>query len=120
MSAILWIYLAVIVLWVLGMWCVFAKAGESGWQALIPFWNAMILLKIVGRPRWWLIPYLIPVVGLILFIVVANDLAKSFGRGAGTAVGLILLQPIFIMILGFGSAEYHGPAAGGRQLAPAH
>ena len=119
MNGILWIYLAIVVLWVLGMWCVFAKAGESGWQALIPLWSTIVLLRIVGRPWWWLILYVIPIVGLVILIIVANDLAKSFGRGVGTTVGLILLQPIFVAILGFGSAEYHGPAAGGRQLAPA-
>src|ERR1700712_2005997 len=120
MNGILWIYLATIVLWILGMWCVFAKAGESGWQALIPIWSLVVLLRIVGRPWWWLFPSLIPLVGLVLLIVVSIDLAKSFGRGGGTAVGLILLQPIFIMILGFGSAEYDGPAARREQLKPAY
>jgi hypothetical protein len=120
MNGILWIYLAILVLWVLGMWCVFAKAGESGWQALIPIWSLIVLLRIVGRPTWWFILYLIPVVGLIVWIVVASDLSKSFGRGTGTTVGLILLQPIFIPILGFGSAEYQGPSARRQALKPAY
>jgi Family of unknown function (DUF5684) len=120
MNGILWFYLALVVFWVLGTWCVFAKAGESGWQAIIPIWNTIVLLRIVGRPWWWLILYVIPIVGLITLIVVASDLSKSFGRGGGTTVGLILLQPIFVMILGFGSAEYHGPSAGRGQLKPAY
>jgi hypothetical protein len=120
MNGILWIYLAFVVLWILGTWCVFAKAGESGWQALIPIWSLVVLLRIVGRPWWWLFLYVIPVVDLVVVIIVAFDLAKSYGRGGGTAAGLILLQPIFIMILGFGSAEYQGPAARRQQLKPAY
>jgi hypothetical protein len=39
------------------------------------------------------------------------DLAKSFGKSGGYAVGLIFLSFIFIPMLGFGSAKYVGPAA---------
>jgi hypothetical protein len=39
------------------------------------------------------------------------DLAKSFAKGTGFAIGLIFLFPIFMMILGFGDARYAGPAA---------
>lgn len=43
---------------------------------------------------------------LVLGIMYCVKLAKAFGKGGGFAVGLLLLAPIFIMILGFGSAEY--------------
>lgn len=41
-----------------GMWKLFEKAGQAGWKALIPFYNLFILLKIVGRPGWWLLLFL--------------------------------------------------------------
>jgi hypothetical protein len=107
----LWFYVAIYVLWVLGAWQMFTKAGEDGWKAIIPIWNWIVLLRIVGRPTWWCILLIIPIVSFITWIIVSNDLSKSFGRGGGTAVGLVLLGPIFTMILGFGSAEYRGPAA---------
>ena len=55
------------------------------------------------------------------WIIVAIDLAKSFGKGTGFAVGLIFLAPIFILILGFGPATYQGPAGpeGGSMATPA-
>ncbi len=77
----------------------------------MPFYNIIVLLKIVGRPGWWLILAMIPLVNFILVIIINVDLAKSFGKGVGFAIGLILLSPIFIMILGFGDATYQGPAA---------
>ena len=72
-----------------------------------------MLLKIVGRPGWWLILYFIPIVNIIVWIIVAIDLAKSFAKSTAFAVGLIFLAFIFIPILGFGPARYVGPAAGG-------
>ena len=120
MNGVVWIiYLAFVVLSIAGLWCVFAKAGEDGWKAIIPIWNTIVLLRIVGRPVWWIVLFLIPLVNIIIWIIVANDLSKSFGRGAGTTVGLVLLSPIFTMILGFGSAVYQGPTARPQLSAPA-
>jgi hypothetical protein len=53
------------------------------------------------------------IVVLVIGIIINLDLAKSFGKSVGFAIGLILLSFIFVPILGFGSAEYAGPAAGG-------
>jgi len=93
-----------------GWWKTFEKAGEPGWKAIIPIYNLVILLKIVGRPVWWIVLLLIPCVSFIVYIIVANDLSKSFGKGTGFTLGLVLLSPIFTIILGFGDAKYLGPA----------
>lgn len=108
---VLAIYLAIIVLVIAGMWKTFAKAGEPGWGCIIPIYNTYLLCKIAGRPWWWLILMFIPIVSIIIAIIVMVDIAKSFGRGVGFAIGLIFLSPIFFCILGFGSSEYQGPAA---------
>lgn len=108
-AVILVIYFAVIILVIAGMWKTFTKAGEDGWKAIIPIYNVWVLLRIVGRPGWWLILFLIPFVNFVIWIIVANDLSKSYGRGVGFTLGLIFLSPIFILILGFGGARYVGP-----------
>ncbi len=108
---ILVVYLAIAVLFIAGSWKVYVKAGQPGWGCIIPIYNFYLLCKITGRPWWWLLLCLIPIVGAIIYIIMMIDLAKCFGRGAGTAVGLVLLNPIFMCILGFGSAEYQGPSA---------
>jgi hypothetical protein len=113
MSSIYWIfYLAIAVLIIAGWWMVFTKAGEEGWKAIIPIYNFIVLLKIVGREWWWVVLALIPIVGFVIWVIVSLDLAKSFGRGTGFAIGLIFLPFIFAPILGFGSDTYRGPAAG--------
>lgn len=103
--------LVVGLLGLIAMWKIFTKAGKPGWAVLIPIYNLYVLLEIVGRPVWWLIMLLIPLVNVIFMFILAFDLAKSFGKGAGFALGLIFLNLIFILILGFGKAEYVGPAA---------
>lgn len=105
------IYIALIVVVVAGMWKMFVKAGQPGWGALIPIYNIYLLCQIVGRPGWWTLLFFVPFVGIVIAIIVCIDLAKSFGRGTGTAIGLILVGFVFIPILGFGQAEYQGPAA---------
>ncbi len=109
------VLLAIVVVELIGMWKMFAKAGEAGWKCLIPIYNLVTLFKIAGISPWLVLCYLlsaIPVVGMLvalaLQIYLAINLSKSFGMGNGFAVGLFFLQPIFICILGFGKAEYQG------------
>ena len=111
------VYVAVIVFFVIAGWRLFTKAGQPGWAILIPIYNTYIGLKIVGRPGWWLLLFLIPVVNVIIAIIVALDTAKSFGKEAGFGIGLILLPIVFYPILAFGDAQYVGPAAAPPALA---
>lgn len=103
------IYLAVIVIEFASVWKIFQKAGQPGWAAIIPIYNAIVWLRVVGRPWWWLFLFLVPGVNLVLLIIAVLDLARSFGKGSGFAVGLILLSLIFLPILGLGDARYLGP-----------
>ena len=107
---ILLIQLAIVVLIVAAFWKIFVKAGQPGWAAIVPIYNLYILCKITGRPAWWLILFLIPFVNIIASIILSLDVAKAFNKGTGFAVGLILLGFVFYPILGFGSAQYRGPA----------
>lgn len=114
------LYIAFIVFVIASLWMVFVKAREPGWAAIIPFYNYIVLLRIVGRPIWWIILLIIPIVNVIVWIFIVIDLAHSFGMGGGFAVGLFFLPFIFIPILGFGDATYRGPAGpeGGPMQTP--
>ena len=105
------IWLVLIILPIVAYWMIFQKAGKPGWAAIIPIYNIIVLCEIVGRPAWWFILLLIPFVNIVILIILAVDLSKSFGKGVGFAVGIIFLSYIFILILAFGSAAYVGPAA---------
>ena len=116
-----------IVIWVvigLPTYFVFKKAGPNGdpaWGAFVPIYGFYLMLKVVGRPGWWLLLLLVPFVNYIILIMVYNDLSKSFGHGVGFTLGLIFLSWIFLAILAWGSSQYQGPAAavgGAAAMAP--
>jgi hypothetical protein len=109
--AVLIAELLIALLVIVAMWKVFTKAGRPGWASIIPIYNMYVWCKIVGRPGWWVILMLIPLVNIVIGIIVCIDLAKSFGKGAGFGIGIALLGIIFLPILGFGSAQYQGPSA---------
>ncbi len=105
------IWLAIVIVVVAGSWKMFVKAGKPGWACLVPFYNIIVMLEIVGRPLWWIVLFLIPIVNLVAAILLSIDLAKSFGKGVGFGIGILLLGFIFVPLLGFGDAQYTGPSA---------
>jgi hypothetical protein len=98
------------VLLISAIWTIFTKAKKPGWAALIPIYNMVVLLQIVGRPWWWVFFMVIPLVNIIFGIIVNHDLARSFAKSGLFTLGLIFLTPIFLPILAFGNARYIGPA----------
>jgi hypothetical protein len=111
--------LAAYVVFVTGGWRVFQKADRPGWWSIIPIWNAIVLLQITGRSGWWVLGYAVPLLNLFVHVRWAIEMAQSYGRGTGFAIGLVFLEPLFLVILGFGDARYVGPAAQSGLVAPA-
>ncbi len=109
------LYLAIIVIMIVGMWKVFEKAGKPGWAAIIPIYNMIVLIEIVGKPMIWILWLIIPCVNFVFLIWLYNLVAKSFGKSEGFTVGMVLFPYIFWPILGFGSATYLGPSAAEAQ-----
>lgn len=107
---VVWMIVGVIfaVLNIIAMWKIFAKAGEAGWKSLIPIYNLYVLFKITWGNGWLFLLMLVPIVNGIIMLILLVKLAKVFGQGGGFACGLIFLQPIFILLLGFGRYEYVG------------
>ena len=104
------IVLAIAVLVLAGMWKIFVKAGKPGWGAIVPFYNLYCLFEMSFGNGWLFLLTLVPCVNVVMEILVMVKLAKAFGKGGGFAVGLIFLPVIFIPMLGFGDADYVGPA----------
>jgi len=110
-SALLIPILIVAAIMIVAHWKIYEKAGKPGWAAIIPIYNLIILLEIVGKPLWWIILFFIPCVNIVFLVWVTNLLSKSFGQSEGFTVGLLLLSVVFYPILGFGNYKYLGPSA---------
>ena len=100
----------IVVIYIVAKWRIYEKAGQPGWATLIPIYNYYIWLKIIGKPGWWLLLFLIPIVNIVIGIMIVHLLSKSFGKDVGFTLGLLFLSIIFYPILGFGDAKYIGPA----------
>jgi len=105
------LYIALIAFGIFVQWKIFTKAGKPGWACIVPLYNIIVLLEIVGKPWWYLLLLFIPVVNIVILIMVMIALAQVFGKSGGFAVGLIFLSLIFMAILAFGDAKYLGPQA---------
>jgi hypothetical protein len=112
-AAFFFVFLVIGIVTLIGMWKVFAKAGQPGWAVLVPIYNIIVLLRVAGLPWYWVFaPFvaIIPILGWIAYIVwivwVHHRISTRFGQGVGFTIGLTLLGPIFWLILGFGSAQY--------------
>jgi Na+/melibiose symporter-like transporter len=104
------LWLAVIVLNIVAGWRVFEKACRTVWASIIPFYSTYVMLKIVGKPSWWMwMIFLVPIANIVYAIWMINMLSKSFGKDEGFTVGLLLVGVVFWPILGLGDARYIGP-----------
>ena len=128
--------LILFLLQVIADWRIFKKAGVPGWKSIIPFLNTyeeyklswkgkgmlglcFVFLQVVSssfdyytadpQPAWVMaVLVVLGLATLVISIMQSLRMAKAFGKGTGFAVGLIILQPLFRLILGLGSAEYKG------------
>jgi len=102
------ICLAVAVLGIIALWKILEKAGEPGWGAIIPFYNAYLLFKITWGNGWSFLLMLIPIANIVILIITMVKLARAFGKSSGFAVGLVFLSVIFEYILAFDNSVYLG------------
>ena len=116
------------VLIIIAWWKVFTKAGDKGWKSIIPIYNGYTQFKLFWNTKmFWITLALAVVAGIcaavggtvliiiytllviaafVIGIMFSHRLSESFGHGVGFTVGLVLLQPIFVLILAFGKSEY--------------
>ena len=82
MTLYLWFvfFLAVQIIHFLGTWKLYQAAGRKSWEAAIPVYNSIVLMKIISRPTWWTLLLFIPIINLIMFPVVWVETLRTFGK----------------------------------------
>ncbi len=97
---------------VAGLYKIFIKAGYKGWEALIPFYNFYVWLKIIDKPLWWFIFILMPFINVFTVLLMVVETLKCFRRdGLGEQALGVLLPFVFLPLLGFSPKErYTHPA----------
>tara|TARA_B110000003_G_scaffold275938_1_gene320093 strand:- start:186 stop:1808 length:1623 start_codon:yes stop_codon:yes gene_type:complete len=92
-TTILILILIVQIIHFLGTWKLYKKAGRKIWEAALPIYNAIILMKIINRPSWWSLLLFIPIINLIMFPVIWVETLRSFGKNntTDTILGVVTL-----------------------------
>ena len=109
------INLAVMVLTIIASWIMYAKAGEPGWAAIVPFYSSYVRFKIAGKKKlFW--GYLVATIGIIvgciilMYEIIASGLSvmtsdymgsyydSTYGY-AGSRIGAHMGMLIFAVIL---------------------
>lgn len=130
--AIIWYLLQAI-----ANWKIFVKMGEPGWKGLIPVYNDYILYRSIWNVKMFVISYVLAILAglssvgegtsveivfsviavvsavalVVILIMHSSKLSNAFGHGTGFTLGLIFFEPVFKLILGFGSSGYIGNPA---------
>ncbi len=110
MTALQWFifFLVVQIIHGLGTWKLYEKAGRKSWEAFIPVYNSIVLMKIINRPTWWTTLLFIPIINLIMFIVVWVETLRSFGKNStkDTLLGVLTLGFYIYYVNYFENVEY--------------
>ncbi|HAH54641.1 MAG TPA: signal peptidase I [Flavobacterium sp.] len=95
MTAYQWFvfFLIVQIIHFLGTWKIYEAAGRKRWEGAVPVYNAIVLMKIIGRPTWWTVLLFIPIINLIMFPVIWVETLRSFGKRSSldTFLGIVTL-----------------------------
>ena len=84
-------FLVIQVIHFTGTWKLYQRANRKAWEASIPIYNAVILMKIINRPKWWVILLFIPVINQLMFPILWIETARSFGFNKRKDTALVLL-----------------------------
>ena len=106
--------LVLLLIVIAGFWKMFDKAGRPPWGILIPIYNVILIADVAGRSIWWAVTFLICffllclgwIPAAIIWFIFMHDISLRFGKGLLFAIGLFLFLPLFVVILGFGKAQY--------------
>ena len=119
-AVVIWLFvilivMAVSILMIIAMWRIFTKAGKPGWASLVPIYNMVVMMQIVGRPEWQVVLMFLPFAHIYISIVLPLDLAKSFGKTTGFGVLMIFFPAIMYPILALAQAGMFARLCGSNQ-----
>ena len=75
----------------LATWKLYVKAGRKAWEAIIPIYNAIVLMQIINRPKWWVILLFIPIINLLMFPIIWIETIRSFGKNSNQDSVLVVV-----------------------------
>ncbi len=95
----------------ISLYFLFPKAGVDGVKGLIPGVNFIEWSKLIGRPKWYPLLLLVPILNIFIFCGMAVDLVRSFKKYKFKhTAGAVLAAPLaFYQLSKKKDVAYDGP-----------
>jgi len=84
--------------------------GKSFLFAILPILNIYLLVKMAGKPGWWLLLMLIPFVNFVILIILWVEIMKKCGKPSWWVVLLFIPIVNFIIFLMLAFGKESAPA----------
>lgn len=98
---------------VVAQWMLYSKCNQPGWACIVPIYNVIIFVRLLGRPSWHFLLLLIPVVNIYFIVKMFIELCQCFGQNKWYHyVACILFNGLYVLNLGFSELDYQGPVYG--------
>lgn len=106
MTKLFLLFVIIQCIYFIGTFKLYVKAGRKEWEALIPIYNAFVLMQIINRPKWWILLLIIPIINLIILPVIWVETIRSFGKNTTTDTLLVILSlGFYIVYLNYKSSK---------------
>jgi signal peptidase I len=106
MSIGLLLFIVAFILWHIGLYGMFRKAGIEPWKALIPLYNTWCMVEKMQLKRIWFFLQLIPVAGQFITIWICIKFVEHFGRfGLLQHAATVFIPFIYFPYLGYSDKE---------------
>ena len=107
--------IAWLIVYIIGLWNLFKKAGKQGWESIIPFYNMWVLVEISGLAWWWFLLLISPtILGIIddnlsklssVIVIFGNfccyyNISKKLHKDTGFAILTTIFNTIMIPVIG--------------------
>lgn len=97
--AILWLAIVVVMYVIVSILLgrIFKKAGQQQWKAWVPVYNQWTMLQLGGKPGWWTLVMLIPIVqivGIVMLYISMYNIGLKLQKS-----GVFVLWAIFFPLV---------------------
>ncbi|MFY8137554.1 MAG: DUF5684 domain-containing protein [Flavobacteriales bacterium] len=108
------LFLFILFIGAVGKAKLFAKADQPWIAALVPVWDLIVVLRMVGRPLWHAVFLLIPGFNIYFGFKLLIEIAQSFGKVSMIdAIFVCFFNVFYVLNLGLAYNElYYGPVYG--------
>lgn len=132
------IILGLFILYIVGLWNLFQKAGRKGWEAIIPFYNTWVLVEISGLAWWYALiimlsslisikdienfDFIVSIASVVATFFAYYNISKKLHKDVGFTILMTLFPVIMIPLVGLSSnyqfddsvvVSEHGPIQNG-------